>query len=163
METEPDFEDDKLRSWKADRNTHVERDPARLDVDLEREEIYESRTYALEPVAAYGLLQLARTLDPAGGFDDIAWEFIEDGAVLKLLAKQDRSDKRISAIVIGTVVGDRTLLDRWEGIEEEEFRARVKRIELAMVAPGRFQPPLVVTLDQWRAYETQHRPEPGSA
>ena len=53
IEREPTFEDDKIRTWSfapQDREpSQFEGDPTLMQVDVEREEIYESRTYRFQP------------------------------------------------------------------------------------------------------------------
>src|SRR3990170_5324745 len=51
-EREPDFEDDKIRMWRArpeGGEEEFEADDSVLSIDAETEEIYESRIYGLNP------------------------------------------------------------------------------------------------------------------
>jgi hypothetical protein len=163
MERKPEFEDDNIRSWKADKSEHTEHDRTTMDVDLAREEIFESRTYTVQREALAALALAAAIEHPEMDVDEFLAAFlVGSDATMKLLAKQDRGNKSITSILVGTFAGERILLERWEGLEELEFRTRVEQMDETMVTRGRFEPPLVVTLEQWRVYEDQQRPEPGS-
>lgn len=158
MEREQEFEDDKIRTWKARAGERPQRDPTVMDVDLEREELYESRTYSLRPEALTGLGLAAVLTDPAGDAREplISHLGIHE-ASLKLLAKQDRADKQITSILVSVFYGERTLLDRWDRIDEPEFRRRVRALNEMAVERGPFESPLVVTLEEWRQYEATAR------
>jgi hypothetical protein len=153
---EPEFEDERLRFWRAQRGDagEFEANPAVLDVDFATEEIFESRVYQVDPVALFALTAEALASNP----QIPAWEFamaldeaIQD-ASLRILAKRHKDDGKLTFLLTGSFAGRRSLLERHDRVDEAAFREFVSAFEADTVAPGFLAPPTVVTLEEWRTY-----------
>lgn len=161
-EREPDFEDDKIRMWRTrpeGGEEESEADDSVLSIDGETEEIYESRSYGLNPPPA--LLALRALLavepeEPAGGsplavsLDEVAGRIAD--TALKVLAKRRKSDGRISFVVVTTGPGGRALIHRADLVSERRFRREVRKLERELLEPGLVKPPLVTLADEWQRY-----------
>ncbi len=55
-------------------------------------------------------------------------------------------------------VGQRSLMERWEGVEESVFRESVRDFEDTIMRSGVVEAPAVVTLDEWQALPPDRRP-----
>ena len=156
----PDYEDEKIREWRADPDMGIpERDSTVLDIDLEREEIYESRVYevtqeALNSLALEVVVGRPERLPPSvlqRLFESLA------GSSFRILAKQDREDKRLTWVQISILGGRRDLMEQVDRRPEEEFRSFVMAFESDAVAGGLAHEPTVVTLEEWRQHEQRNR------
>ena len=169
IEREPDFEDDKIRAWAAGPwepvSQHIEDDPTVIHLDVEHEEVFESRTYRFQPrpeVAMY-LVNVASAVlpDEANTFDQLlplAMGLIVD-TTFKFLAKRDKHDGLISSLLVAAERGHRALLLRQDRVEEVEYRKAVQDFEDGYMPRGVLTAPLVTTLEEWRRYE-QEEPFP---
>ena len=167
IEREPNFEDEKIRTWMArpeDRGAEtIEGDPTVLSLDVEREEIYESRTYRFRrgPKALFYLIDKLVSQYPEGEADLDLNEVIEAAAELmeettfKILAKRRKEGGSISSVLVAVTPDRRSRLDRHEWREEQEYRQGVDEFEAHLLSKGVLTPPLVVTLDEWRRYLEQ--------
>ena len=162
IEREPTFEDNKIRTWSfapQDRKpSQFEGDPTLMQVDVDREEIYESRTYRFQPTPeVLGFLVdvvAARLPAPAPSLEqlcDFAMALIED-TTYKFLAKRDKADGTITATLIVVGGGERSLLFQQEQVSEAEFRQAVHAFETGYLPPGVLSSPLVVPLEEWQRY-----------
>jgi hypothetical protein len=162
IEREPTFEDDNIRTWTfapRDREpSRFEGDPTLMQVDVEREEIYESRTYRFQatPEVLGFLVDVVAARLPAPGLSleqlcDFAMSLIED-TTYKFLAKRDKEDGSITATLIVVGGGERSLLLQQEHVDEAEFRQAVHAFETGYLPSGVLSPPLVVPLEEWRRY-----------
>ena len=162
IERGPDFENDKIRTWKfGPEDQEVEevgRDPTMLSLDVEREEIFESRTYRFRPgLEALAYLtdlvasqQHALQLSPEEVMQGVG-EMME-GITLKFLAKRRKEDGLVSSLLVAVRSGDRCLLSRQEWVEVADYRQKVQDFEAGFLPEGVLAPPLVVTLEEWRRY-----------
>ena len=165
IEREPTFEDDKIRTWSfapQDRDpSQFEGDPTLMQVDVEREEIFESRTYRFQPTPeGLGFLVdvvAARLPAPGPSLEqlcDFAMSLIED-TTYKFLAKRDKGDGSITATLIVVGGGERSLLLQQERIDEAEYRQTVHAFETGYLPPGVLSSPLVVPVEEWRRYSEE--------
>ena len=162
VEREPSFEDDKIRTWTFDpegaHTKEFEDDPTLMHVDVEREEIYESRTYRFrdDPAVFAFLVEMAAAqLHQAGAPPEAVIPFARDlmlDTTYKFLAKRDKEDGRITATLVAVGGGERCLLRQVDNVEEEDYRQAVRAFETEFLPPGLLDPPLVVTLEEWRRY-----------
>lgn len=158
----PDYEDEKIRLWKERPEGRVpERDPTVLDIDLAREEIFESRVYSVNPDSyvsvAIDVLADHTNIPP----ELVLQRLIEglDDSTFRFLAKRERGGEQlVTWIQISLFGGQRELLERVDGQPEGAFRESVGRFEADALAGGVVFPPLVVTLDEWRQHELRDRP-----
>lgn len=162
IEREPTFEDEKIRTWSFDSKDRepspFEGDPTLMQVDVEREDIFESRTYRFQPtpevlgflvgVVAAGLPSPGPSLEQ---LCDFAMSLIED-TTYKFLAKRDKEDGSITATLIVVGGGERSLLLRQDQVNEAEFRQAVHAFETGYLPEGVLSSPLVVPLQEWRRY-----------
>ena len=167
MEREPDFEDEKIRTWMArpeNRDAEALRgDPTILSLDMEREEIYESRTYRFRrgPKALFYIIEHLVSRYPEGEADLDLNEVVQAAAELmeettfKILAKRRKEGGSISSVLVAVTPDRRSRLDRHEWREEQEYRQGVDEFEAHLLSKGVLTPPLVVTLEEWRRYLEQ--------
>ena len=163
-EREPDFEDEKIRSWQTEPGVGdaegSEEDPTVISLDVEREEIYESRVYHFRagPKALSYFVNLL--LSPvAEGVTGLAWEEVIPKAtemmeqiVIKMLAKRRKEDGRILSLLIAVAPDSRRLLARQGWVEESQYRQAVQTLERDFLPEGVLAPPQIVTLEEWRRY-----------
>ena len=167
IEREPVFEDEKIRTWMAkpeDRGAEVLRgDTTILSLDVESEEIYESRTYCFRrgPKALFYIIEHLVSRYPEGEADlDLngvvraAAELMEE-TTFKILAKRRKEGGSISSVLVAVTPDRRSRLDRHEWREENEYRQGVDEFEAHLLSKGVLTPPLVVTLEEWRRYLAQ--------
>jgi len=170
IERGPGFENDKIRAWKfkpEDQQVgETGRDPTMLSLDVEREEIFESRTYRFRraPEALGYAMDLVTSRHYELGLSpeevmQAATELME-GITFKFLAKRREEDGLISSLLVAVRSGDRCLLSRQEWVEVAEYRQKVQDFEAGSLPEGVLSPPLVVTLGEWRRY-SQEGPFPG--
>ena len=165
MEREPDFEDDKIRAWTASpedqRLEEIGRDPTMLSLDMEKEEIFESRTYRFRPgpeaLAYFVDLVSSRKhqLELSSGEILQAARELMAGITLKFLAKRRKEDGLIDSLLVAVRSDDRCLLSRQEWVEQDQYRQKVQAFEEDFLPEGILSPPLVVTLQQWRRYSQE--------
>lgn len=170
-EREPDFEDEKIRLWRAAKDQPLdagERDPTTLDINAETEEIYESRTYGMRFSPEIFGLFLQSLGERVGDLDDsLLPELLQRleislaEASIKILAKRCKQDGRITYLIVGLSPEKRTLLTREELVRESVYRKRVSNFEHDMLRSGIVPEPMVVTLKEWRRYTEMSLP-PGS-
>lgn len=167
IERGPDFENDKIRTWKfgpEDQEAEeIGRDPTMLSLDVAREEIFESRTYRFRrgPEALGYLIDLVTSRQYVLGLSpeevmQAATELME-GITFKFLAKRREEDGLISSLLVAVRSGDRCLLSRQEWVEVAEYRQKVQEFEAGFLPEGVLAPPRVVTLGEWRRY-SEKRP-----
>lgn len=162
LEREPDYEDPRIRAWtqSADDRDAEEygRDPTIISLDMEKEEVYESRTYCLR----LGLETLAYLTDLVAGRQsemrmtprevrDAVVELM-GGITFKFLSKRRKEDGLISSKLVVVRGGDRALLLNHDWVGEEFYREGVRRFEEEFLPQGVLGQPLVVTLEQWRRF-----------
>ena len=170
MERKPDFEDDKIRMWVHPQEggglPSRKEDPTVMSINLETEEIYESRTYRLRPTAEnlQMIMRIASTSTPErSGFPlplslALAEELLRDAA-LKFLAKRHKDDGDISLLIATVALGDRYLVRPLRRMSEQEYRDKVDQFEAEWVSDGPLEPGFVTTLDEWRRYGQGLLPE----
>ena len=165
MEREPDFEDAKIRLWKAkpehEEGREFKGDPTLLTLDMEKEEIFESRAYRFRPgpeALAYFVdlvsSQKHRLGLSSGEVLQAARELMAD-ITFKFLAKRRKEDSLISSLLVAVRSDDRCLLSRQEWVEESEYLQKVQEFEAGFLPEGVLAPPLVVTLAEWRRYSQE--------
>ena len=152
----PDYEDEKIRAWRVSpAEGWPERDPSVLDIDLKREEIYESRVYEVTPEALKYIALDTLANNPEKDPSDVLKRLIEslDDASFRILAKQEREGQQLLTWVhISRLGGTRAVINRFERKPEAEFRAYVAEFEADGISAGTVYPPTVVTLDEWREH-----------
>jgi len=162
VERKPDFEDESIRLWRVspeDRKADAfEKDPTVMSLDVEKEEVFESRTYRFTPspeALGYLITLLISQRHEFGlGPEAVvqgAMELMKD-ASFKFLAKRRKEDGLVSSLLVGLALGGRRLLGREEWVEESEYRRIVRAFEGRFLGRGILNPPLVVTLEEWRGY-----------
>lgn len=136
IEREPDFEDDKIRAWtfgeQPPEAEKFEGNPTTLSLDMEKEEIFESRTYRFRP----GPEALAYFVDLVSSQKhqmELSPEEILQAArelmadiTLKFLAKRRKENGLISSLLVAVRGNDRCLLSRQEWVEESEYLQKVQ-------------------------------------
>jgi len=165
FEREPDFEDEKIRLWKAKAEDQEGRefggDPTMLSLDVEKEEIFESRTYRFRPgPEAFGyLLDLVTSRQPEL---ELSPQQVIRGVrelmavtTFKVLAKRRKEDGLITSLLVAAAPNSRSLLSRQDWVEEAEYREAVQRFEEGFLPEGVLAPPLVVPLEEWRGYSQE--------
>ena len=168
FEREPDFEDEKIRAWSAkSEDQKGEEDPTVLSLDVEKEEVFESRTYCFRPTRK-ALFYLINSLVSQCEEDELdfepeeivrgALELLAD-ASFKFLAKRRKEDGLISSILVAVALGARKLLWREEWVEEAEYRRTVRAFERHFLPQGILTPPQVITLEEWRRYSQLGHPD----
>jgi len=161
----PDYEDEKLRTWSFGSENQepekFEQDPTVMHLDVEREEIFESRTYCLQPTPEVLLylidLLISQQPDLDASSDEamlFAREMIED-TTFRFLAKRDKDDGLVSSLLVAVGGDERYLLLQQEQVEESEYRQAVQDFETIYLPDGIVTAPLVVTLEEWRAYNQE--------
>ena len=149
---EPDFEDERIRQWRARPEEPVDRDdPTMLGIDGAHEELYESRIYQVRSEFLAGIVFDAAEDDPELALAALLLASSDD-TTLRMLAKRNKDDGRLTFIVVGAFAGHRTLLGREDGIEEEGYLEFVRSFEENAFSRGLASTPTVITLDQWREY-----------
>ena len=160
-----DFENDKIRTWKFrpedQEGEEIGRDPTMLSLDVEHEEIFESRTYrfqrGLEALGYMMGLVTSRQYKLGLSPEEVmqaATELME-GITFKFLAKRRREEGLVSSLLVAVRSGDRCLLSRQEWVEVAEYRQKVQAFEASFLPEGVLAPPLVVTLEEWRRYSQE--------
>ena len=168
MDREPDFEDERIRMWKMlqePRQRPEAVDETVLAVDLENEEVYESRIYPLRPSPEMLTLIAVRRpeiVTAAGSPEDFldAVRPIIEKSALKVLTKRSRSDGHITYLVAVAGPDVRVLLERGELPDEASFRRFVTNLEEDLLIPGVVGEPAVTPVEQWRRYELEDRAGP---
>ena len=151
----PDYEDEKIRAWRVRPGEgRPERDPSVLDIDLKREEIYESRVYEVTPEALKYIALDTLANNPGRDPSDVLKRLLEslDDATFRILAKQDHEDQLLTWVHVSRLGGTRTLIARVDRKPEADFRAFVPEFEASGIRSGTVYPPTVVTLDEWREH-----------
>ena len=165
LEREPDYEDPRIRAWtrRTDAQGAEEygRDPTILSLDMEKEEIYESRTYRLRP----SLETLAYLTDLVAGRQrevmltpreiSAAVAELMGGIEFKFLAKRRKEDGLISSKLVAVRGGDRSLLQNHDWVGEGFYRDAVRAFEEGFLPQGVLGQPLVVSLEEWRRYNEE--------
>ena len=147
----PEFEDDKIRRWRETEgdSERLRDDPSIVSIDIETEEIFESRGYGLGEGAHS---QLAETAVRVGLPLSAVLEFGQEMS-FKFIAKRRRSDGLITYILVFAGLGERHLLGREDWVSQERYRQAVTEFEADVLPADLVSPPLVVTLEEWRQYE----------
>ena len=147
----PEFEDDKIRRWREPEgeSDQLRDDPTVLSIDIETEEIFESRGYGLGGGAH---AQLTETAARMGLPVDAALEFGREMS-FKFIAKRRRSDGLITYVFVFAGLDERHLLGREDWVREEHYRLAVAEFEADVMPSDLVSEPLVVTLEEWRRYE----------
>ncbi len=153
MKLEREFEDERIIRWRqVDPAEGSTPDPTVLDINLDTEEIYESRVYDVIP-----------TRDPSGRLPSretpallrellIRLSSVPDSG-FKILAKRAKASGDVTFLLTMTNAGNRFLLARGDHVEEAEFRDFAADLENVLLASGVVNPPTVITADEWRQYE----------
>ena len=165
VEAEPSFEDDKMRTWTFGPGERaiqgIENDPTLMYVDVEREEVFESRTYRFRDspeVFAFLVQTAAAQLTQAGAPTEAIIPFARELMVdttYKFLAKRSKETGTITATLVAVGGGERCLLFRQENVDEDEYRQAVEGFETSYLPEGVLSPPLVTTLEEWRRYSDE--------
>lgn len=77
------------------------------------------------------------------------------GITFKFLAKREREDGLVSALLVAVRGGDCCLLSRQEWVEVADYRQKVQAFEAGFLPEGVLAPPLVVTQEERRRYSQQ--------
>ena len=162
VEAAPSFEDDRIRTWTFGPGERAiqgfENDPTLMYVDVEREEVFESRTYRFREspeVFAFLVRMAAAQLTQAGAPTEAIIPFARELMVdttYKFLAKRNKDTDTITATLIAVGGGERSLLFSQEDVGEDEYRQAVEGFEKSYLPEGVLAPPLVVALEEWRQY-----------
>ncbi|GEM_PF-3260944 len=161
MEREPDFEDNKIRMWRGDLpGVNPEGDPTILRVNVEHEEPFESRTYGVRRTAdnVEELVQMVMSTGQEHGYlpppvlEGLAQEFVRS-ALLKFLAKRNKSTGEISFLMVGMVFGRRSLARPLRTLSLEGYRTKVEDFEEEWVSQGPLEAGPVVNAEDWRHYQ----------
>lgn len=152
---EPDFEDEKIRYWKArPEDVLPERDPTILDIDLAKEEIFVSRVYVVTNEALHSV-----AMELLANFPDLPLEVVLIGLLdglrgssIRIMAKRDRSDGLITWNHASRIGDSNELIERVDRRPEADFRAFVTEFEADVEAAGVVYPPTVVTVEEWRQH-----------
>ncbi len=165
IERGPDFENDKIRTWKFgpedQEGEEIGRDPTMLSLDVEREEIFESRTYrfrrGLEALGYVMGLVTSRQYELGFSPEEVMQAAAElmEGITFKFLAKRRREDGLVSSRLVAVRGGDRCLLSRQEWVEVAEYRQKVQAFEASFLPEGVLAPLLVVTLEEWQRHSQE--------
>jgi len=165
MEREPNFEDEKIRIWAAEageaKDEDFEGEPTALSLDVEREEIFESRAYHFQenPDTLLYLMNLVASQQRQAGAEPALDETFQAAVRLmgeigfKFLAKRRKKDGLITSLLVGISLGRRRLLSRQEWVEEGEYRKAVQDFEAETVGMGLLAEPQVAALEEWRRYD----------
>ena len=167
VEGEPHFEDEKIRLWRMSKDAPDRPDVSDetvLALDLETEEIFESRVYPLLLHPATFTLFIRQWLRLEGHPSDPealleAVESVVEQSSLKVLAKRNRTDGRISYVVAAAGAETRTLVDRGEAEDEAAYRRAVEELEEELRSPGVVGDPTVTGPEEWRKYEQMSEEE----
>ncbi len=131
-----------------------------LPVNLDTEEIYESRAYqlllhpsTLASITSHWLRVEEPPSDPESFLEAVT--AIVERSSLKVLAKRDRGDGRITYAIVAVGPETRTLIERAEVPDEAAYRRAVVHLEDELLAPGLLAEPIVVGPDEWSKYEQQ--------
>lgn len=165
IERKPNFEDDKIRAWAAgpkDRELEKsQEDPTVMSLDVEREEIFESRTYRFRsgPETLFYLMELVTSRHFELGLSpeevmQAAAELMED-TTFKFLAKRSKEDGLICSLLVAVGSNDRSLLLRQERVGEDGYRQAVQEFEASFLSEGILTEPLVTTLEEWQRYSQE--------
>lgn len=154
MEYEKEFEDERIIQWRiAEGSERPGADPTVLEVDLLREEPFESRVYAVRPEPMAALTAAAAAEHPEVRSERFVLAYLSGmDATFRIFAKRDKSDLRITAVLVGVFAGTRTLLERRDALLEDGFRSWVEEAEQELVDGGVVDAPTVITLEEWRSY-----------
>jgi hypothetical protein len=149
----PEFEDEKIRRWRepTEGREWLQDDPTVMSIDIKTEEVFESRAYALAEGARSRLLDLAAR---EGISSSDALEFAGEFS-FKFLAKRRRDDGLITYLLTFVGPDERHLLSREDWVTEEHYRQAVREFEAAVTPEGLAEPPIVVTLAEWRQIEQE--------
>ena len=162
VEAAPSFEDDRIRTWTFGPGERAlqgfDDDPTLMYVDVEREEVFESRTYRFrESPEVFAFLvqmaaaQLTQAGAPAEAILPFARELMLD-TTYKFLAKRNKVTGTITATLVAVGGGERSLLFSQGDVGEDEYRRAVEGFEKSYLPEGVLAQPLVVTLEEWRQY-----------
>ena len=75
----------------------------------------------------------------------------------KFIAKRRRADGLITYALVFAGLDERYLLGREDWVAEEEFRRAVTAFEADVLPNQLVNPPIVITLEEWRSYERGER------
>ena len=159
---EPDFEDERIQMWRARRLGSASSDfidESVLSVDLEKEEVFESRVYPLVPHPATLAFAESRLQsspapgDPARLLEELQ-RVIEQSA-LKVASKRSRADGQITYLVAAIGSEGGALIEQHQVPDEASYRRAVLELEEDLLVPGLVDEPSITTLDEWRWYEQQ--------
>jgi hypothetical protein len=164
-ERKPDFEDEKIRVWapgpQDQERGEFKEDPTMMCLDVEHEEVFESRTYRFHasPEALQYLIGHIISQQPELRFYpeavlQVTTKLLED-TTFKFLAKRRKEDGLITSLLIVVSDDDRCLLSRQERVEESEYRQAGHEFETCFLPPGVLTAPLIVTLEEWRRYSQE--------
>ncbi|MBI2767710.1 MAG: hypothetical protein HYX53_17570 [Chloroflexi bacterium] len=132
-----------------------------LDLDLAREEPYESQVYAVLPLALAEIAAAAAEDHPEVAPHEFLLAYLGGSdATFRIFAKQTKADRTITSLLVGVFAGTRTLLERQDGLLEGDFRAYVDDFERALVDGELVSTPTLITLDEWRTYMAADEPRP---
>jgi len=164
MERQPDYEDERVRQWRARPEERREwgTDPTVMDVDLTREEIYESRVYDVHVDHVVDLLieEVAEEPELAEVLLAALQVNAERDVTMRLTAKRHLADGLISFAMVGVIGRMRDLIDREDLVPEPRYRTYVEEFETAMVDGGVVDAPTVIDVEGWRSYERLNRESP---
>ena len=156
-----EFEDDRIRRWREDQpGGEREPDPTVLDLNLETEDVLESRTYGLsERFLEHAADQIQAAAEPfvAPALIEILLESASRTS-FKILAKCRKEDQRVTFMFVLVTSEERFLIDREDLVDEARFREFVADVERGLLGDVA-NPPTVITRDEWPQYlPSQEKP-----
>ena len=167
IEREPDFEDESIRAWIAEaterKAEEFEQDKTVMSLDVDKEEIFESRTYRFSPgpegLAFVAELVASRQSKLGLGLSQedvirIAGRLMEN-TTYKILAKRRKEDGCINSLFVAVRPHRRHLLASQEWAGETEYREALQDFEQNLLPKRILIRGLVVTVEEWRRYSQE--------
>jgi hypothetical protein len=130
-----------------------------LDIKLETEEMFESRSYLVVPHPASVILIADRMASVGTIVDErtvakLTTCLMTDSS-LKILSKRTRGGTGIDYLVTFVNPYVRLKIERSEVEDETAFRSRIDDFERELLDSGLLDEPTVLTREDWQQYERQ--------
>lgn len=163
----PNFEDDRITFWKhppkGESADEIKEDPTSLSIDVDTEEVFESRVYPLQAtqetaILVFRMARMALAEQNLSESDPDFKKVIERGDEMlangefKFLAKRRKADGRITHVLLFHSPGWRCLVGRTDWDTEKDYRSAVTRFEVGFLERGLVFEPTVATLEEWQRY-----------
>lgn len=165
LERASGFHDEKIYAWAqqlGEKFGELGKDPTILVLDVQKEDLYETRIYCfrpgLAPLAHLTNFVVSRRCDLRLSLKqamEAAMELAEN-AGFEFLAKRRKEDGLVTFLFVGVAPGSRILLSSEESVEEAKYRQAVESFESgSLYLQGVLTAPLVITADKWRRYDQE--------